>query len=104
VVATGIAAIGVLCLLGINQERRLLSEGRAAPALVTALKTQSGTHGEKHRSMTYEFPLMSGAVASGKSGTSSKPPAVGSVICIVYDPERPGRNKVYPFGLVRPAG
>jgi len=103
VVATGIAAIGVLCLFGINRQRRLLSEGRAAPALVTALKTQRGTHGEKHRSITYDFPLMSGAVASGKSSTSSKPPAVGSVICIIYDPECPKRNKAYPFDLVRPA-
>jgi hypothetical protein len=42
-------------------------------------------------------------VASGKSGTSSKPPAVGTVICVVYDPDRPSRNRVYPLALVKPA-
>jgi hypothetical protein len=53
--------------------------------------------------MTYEFPLLSGAVASGKAGTSAKPPAIGSVICVIYDPESPKRNAVYPLSLVIPA-
>jgi hypothetical protein len=51
--------------------------------------------------MTYDFALLNGAVASGRSQTSSKPPAIGSVICVVYDPDRPSRNLAYPFQLVR---
>jgi hypothetical protein len=53
--------------------------------------------------MTYDFPLMNGAVRSGSSGTSDKPPAIGGVICIVYDGELPKRNKPYPFSLVTTA-
>jgi hypothetical protein len=103
VIAALIAAGGSLFLLGIRGQRRLLAEGRVAPAIVTAHHSHSTSHGGKHRSMTYEFPLLSGAVASGKSGTSAKPPAIGSVICVIYDPESPKRNKVYPLSLVTPA-
>ena len=39
-------------------------------------------------------PKMKGKAAIGK------PAEVGTPICIVYDPERPGRNRPYPFPLV----
>ena len=42
-------------------------------------------------------------MASGKSCASSKPPALGSVVTVVYDPDQPRRNAVYPFSLVKPA-
>jgi len=102
IAAVIIGAGGALCLWGIGFQRRLLEEGRVAPAIVTGHATQTTQHG-KHRSMTYDFPLLSGAIASGKSATSSKPPAIGSVITVIYDPERPQRNKVYPLSLVEPA-
>ncbi len=101
-VAPLIAGTGALCFLAIGRQRRLLSDGRVAPAVVTGHHTQKSNHGT-HRSLTFQFPLLSGAVVSGKSGTSSKPPAVGSVICVVYDPERPSRHRSYPMSLVRPA-
>jgi hypothetical protein len=94
---------GGLCLFAIQRQRRLLSEGRAAPALVTGHHRHRTSHGT-HRSMTYAFPLLSGGVASGKGRTSNKPPAIGSVICVVYDPESPNRNTVYPLSLVTPSG
>ncbi len=102
VVAPLIAGTGLLCLLAIGRQRRLLTDGRVAPAVVTGLRKHRTQHGT-HRSLTFRFPLLSGAVASGKSGASSKPPAVGSVIYVVYDPERPSRNRPYPMPLVRPA-
>jgi hypothetical protein len=101
-VAPLIAGTGMLCLVAIGRQRRLLTDGRFAPAIVTGLRKHRTQHGT-HRSLTFTFPLLSGAVASGKSGTSSKPPAVGSVICVVYDPERPSRHRPYPMSLVRPA-
>jgi hypothetical protein len=100
-VAAGLAAGGALCLAGLNGQRRLLMDGRAAPALVTAIVKHSSSHGGSHRSIKYTFPLMSGSIATGKSEAPRKPPAVGSVICIVYDPDRPGRSRPYPFPLVR---
>jgi hypothetical protein len=103
VVAGALAIMGGLCLTLIGVQRRLLMEGRAAPAIVTGHKKVHTSHGGTHRSMTYAFPLLSGATAVGKSGTSSKPPAIGSVICVLYDPERPRRSMPYPLQLVRPA-
>lgn len=101
-VAAGLALAGGLVLLPVRRQRRLLEEGRAAPAVVTAHTVHSGSHGDKHRSIAYEFPLLSGAVRKGTSATSDKPPAIGSVVCVVYDPELPKRNAVYPLSLVAP--
>ena len=101
--AAPLALGGLACLFGIRMQRQLLANGRAAAAVVTKqFRVQSG-EGGTHRSIAYEFPLLSGAVASGRASTSSNPPAVGTVICVVYDPERPKRNRPYPFALVRPA-
>lgn len=102
-VAAAAGAGGVLCLVGLNRQRRLLMEGRPAPALVTAVVRHHTSHGGSHRSMRYTFPLLSGAIATGTSEASRKPPPVGSVICVVYDPDRPRRSQPYPFALVRPA-
>jgi hypothetical protein len=99
--ATGLATLGATCVWAIRGQRRLLEDGRAAPGIVTAHKTDKSSHG-KHHSMTYAFQLTSGAMATGKAGTSSKPPAIGSVVTVIYDPDRPKRSRVYPFSLVRP--
>jgi len=99
--AAPIAAGGLICLFVLRAQRRLLAEGRAAPAVVTAHVKHHSQHGT-HRSMKYDFPLMSGAVASGTCGTSSKPPEIGSVVCVLYDPDRPRRNSTYPLALVTP--
>jgi hypothetical protein len=103
IVAAAIAGGGVLCLFGLHGQRQLLTEGRVAPAIVTKHDRHHSSHGGTHRTMTYEFPLLSGAITSGKSATSSKPPAIGSVITVIYDADRPKRNRVYPFSLVKPA-
>lgn len=95
-------ACGVLCLVGIARQRRLLAEGWVTQATVTAHSTHKSTHGGTHRSLTYEFTLLSGVKASGKSETSSKPPAVGAAVWVVYDPDSPSRNHSYPFSLVKP--
>jgi hypothetical protein len=74
-----------------------------ASAKVTGHAKHHRSPGGTHPSITFAFPLLMGAVASGKSGASSKPPAIGSAITVVYDPEQPRRNAVYPFSLVKPA-
>jgi uncharacterized protein DUF3592 len=101
VVSGGLAALGFFCFAMVNAQKRLLAEGRAAPAVVTKHIKHHTSHGT-HRSLTYEFPLPSGTIVKGKSSTSSKPPAVGSVICVLYDPDRPTRSATYPLSLVRP--
>jgi hypothetical protein len=101
VVAAAIAVLGVSCAFLLRKHRVLLMDGRAAPAIVTSHKKVHTTHGGTHRSMTYTFPLLSGASATGTSPTSSKPPGIGTVICVLYDPERPRRSMPYPLPLVR---
>ena len=101
--APAVAALGGLCLLLIHRQRRLLSEGRVAPGTVTGHSKHHSSHGGTHRSITFTFPLLSGATASGKSGASKTPPAIGSAITVVYDPDQPTRTAVYPFSLVKPA-
>jgi Protein of unknown function (DUF3592) len=99
-VAIAIAAVGGLSLAAIRKERRLLMEGRPAPAVVLKHFKHHSGHGTL-LTMTYEFPLLNGAIATGRSGTSRKPPPVGSVICVVYDSDWPKRSKPYPMSLVR---
>jgi hypothetical protein len=101
VVSTVIAGLGAVCLLVIRRQRHWLAEGRVAPAVVTAHHYEyDSSHGSKRRSMSYEFAVLSGATVSSKRATSNTPPVVGSTIWVLYDPERPTRNVVYPISLV----
>ena len=97
-VAGGLAVSGWLVTRGLLSQRRLLAQGRPAPALVT--RHTQAQHG---KTIYYEFPVLSGAIAKGHSGPTRKPPAPGATICVLYDPENPRRNAPYPLSLVKPA-
>lgn len=99
-VAATMLIAGIACVAVLRAQRRLLEDGRVAQATVRKLTVRRSQHGT-HRSITYDFRAMSGGLITGKSGTSSKPPAVGSGILVLYDPESPSRNKPYPLSLVR---
>ena len=101
-VSAAIGAGGLACGFWLSLERRLVSVGRAAPAIVTKVTKHQSSHGG-HWRVRYEFPLLSGAAATGTSRTQRKPPAVGSIFCVLYDPEHPRRSLSYPVKLVRPA-
>jgi hypothetical protein len=105
-VSGALAAAGLLTMRVLQPLRRLLSSGRAAPGLVVQhMAMERSTHGrERGRKFQYEFPLLSGAIARGVSGPSKNPPAIGSIICVLYDPDNPRKNAPYPLSLVRPAG
>src|SRR5258705_156658 len=80
----------------IRRERKLLSDGRAAPGVVTRLSRS------QHGSMVhYEFAIAGGGFAKGKTGPSHKPPPVGATVPVLYDPENPRRNRMYPFSMVK---
>jgi len=95
-VAAGLALTALLIAREIRRQRRLLAEGRPAPALVT--RHEGTQHGKV---VHYEFPLMSGTIVRGKAGPQKNPPAVGSVLCILYEPDRARHNSLYPLSLVR---
>jgi hypothetical protein len=99
VLSSVLAALALLCAAAIQWQRRLLSEGRSAHAVVTAVRQHKGSHGATHREIVYEFPVLAGTIATGKA-TAPKSAAVGNTISVVYDPERPARNRPYPFSLV----
>jgi hypothetical protein len=95
--ATGwLAFIGLLLVFLIRRQSRLLSDGRAAPARVTGHRRVKNGHVVK-----YEFALPEGGTLKGSGQTRRSPPGVGSTICIVYDPDKPKRNRSYPMDLVR---
>jgi len=79
-------------------QRRLLAEGRPAPAVVT--RHERTQHGAV---VHYIFSLLSGASAQGKMGPQKKPPAPGSILCVLYEPDRTQHNAVYPLSMVRTA-
>jgi len=93
-------SVAVICGAVVRWQRSLLQDGRPAPGVVTAFSMHKTTHGAAHREVRYEFPLLGGGKQTGKSSVS-KPAAVGDAIWVVYDPDRPKRNKPYPFSLVR---
>ena len=90
-----LAAIASFLTILLRNQMRLLTEGRPAPGIVTGQRrTKDGTI------IRYEFTLLNGATAKGR-GQSRRPPAIGSQICVLYDPENPRRNAPYPLCLVK---
>jgi hypothetical protein len=102
-VAVALAACSFLATVPTRSQSRLLSSGRASPGLVTAHgKTVRTSHGTNlGQQFAYEFPLLSGAISKGKGGPSKNPPAIGSNIAVLYDPDNPRKNAPYPLPLVR---
>jgi hypothetical protein len=98
----GLLAIAAfLSAAGVRRQRRLLMEGRAAPAVVTEVRKHHSGHGASHRVMSYEFPLLGGGLATGKAYAISKSTEVGATICVVYDPDVPRRSRPYPLSMVK---
>jgi hypothetical protein len=90
-----LAVIAVVLAIILLKQVRLLTEGRPAPGIVTGhRRTRNGTV------IRYEFQLMNGATVKGRS-QSRRPPAIGSPVCVLYDPENPRRNAPYPLCLVK---
>jgi hypothetical protein len=95
VISGTIAASAFFVPIPVRRQMRLLAEGRPAPGHVTGFKKS-----DKYLVVKYEFRLLSGAIAKGKANTS-KPPVDGATLCVLYDPENPRRNALYPLSLVR---
>ena len=99
-VSAALIGMALRCAAVIHRQRTLLVEGRPAPAVVTAVQKHHSSHGGTHHTLSYEFPLLGGGSGTGKVAASRKPAAVGTTICVVYDPDRPQRSQLYPFSLV----
>jgi hypothetical protein len=87
--------------LQILRQRRLLTDGRPAPAVITGFRRVHHTHGGYQRFVSYEFPLVGGGTAKGRGPASRNTPGEGGTICILYDPDNPKRNVPYPLQFVK---
>jgi hypothetical protein len=82
----------------ITMQRRLLAEGRPALAVVTKIG-RTADHGKKV--IHYSFKDLGGKLIDGKSGPQRNPPAVGSVLTVIYEPDNEKHNRIYPLALVK---
>jgi Protein of unknown function (DUF3592). len=101
-VALSMALIGIFPWYAIRRQWMLLAEGRPAQAQVTVFKQVRHQHGS-HYQVSYEFRTMSGATRTGRYNSQKSPPASGTTIQVVYNPDRPEHSMPYPLALVRPA-
>ncbi len=86
-------------LSAVLPKRRLLARGRSARGIVTRCK-----EGNRGRSsgyfLYYDFSLPDGSQCQGKV-FRGQPMAESSKVAVVYDPDRPQRNTLYPTETVR---
>ncbi|MFN7935810.1 MAG: hypothetical protein U0R19_20945 [Bryobacteraceae bacterium] len=96
-------AIAIIPAALLRRQRYILAEGRIAPGIVTEVKNKQSQHGERHVAV-FEFPLLSGGVGKGHTIPEKKNYFVGQKVNVVYLPDEPSRNAIYPMGLVKQAG
>jgi hypothetical protein len=99
--ATGLAlaVCGMLPILVIRRQARLLSTGRATLGRVAHVNAVKHQHGQIYAT-TVEFHLLDGATRTARFNRS-KAPEIGSELVLVYDPDDPGRRAIYPLTFVR---
>jgi hypothetical protein len=80
----------------IRRQSQLLAEGRPAPATITQIRRA------KQLIAYYEFKLLSGEVLKGRSQVRRRTPIEpGAQACVLYLPDNPRRNSLYPLELVK---
>lgn len=78
---------------------RLLARGKPARGVVTRSKVGSRRRMSGYF-LYYDFPLPYGGLCRGKD-FSVQPVAEGSTVTVLYDPNKPLRNGLYPMDTVR---
>jgi hypothetical protein len=89
-------------LLPISPQRRLLARGSTARGIVTRCKAGSQGRSSGYF-LDYEFPLPDGSMTQGRK-FSGEQMAEGSAVAVLYDPDRPKNNSLYPLKTVKLAG
>jgi len=81
----------------VQKQGKLLANGLPAPAVITRCYRVKGGW-----AATYQFRTKDGAVLGGRCSVTRKLEK-GAVISVLYDPEKPTRNRVYPMDAYRVA-
>ena len=97
----GLLTLLICVVIALRRQIELSAEGRAAPAVVTRLQKVHHSHGGGVTIIHYEFRLLSGGIAKGKSSSQRKGVTAGTVLSVLYDPNNPRRSALYPLDLVR---
>ena len=80
----------------ISSQRRLLVDGVAAQGVVTQIRRG------KQTSVRYEFKTPSGDTVKGRCDVSRRNlPQPGAPVCVLYNPDNPRRNSIYPMQMVK---
>jgi hypothetical protein len=95
-VAASFSVSGLVLLFIIRKQTGLLRDGAAAAGFVTGHRRVKGG-----RILLYEFRLPDGTQVKGRGGQSRTPPEIGSIVTVLYNPERPRSNAPYPLDAVR---
>jgi hypothetical protein len=96
--ALGVLIPAALMFFSIRRQKGMLENGRPAPGRITQLKQAPKGQTLQH----YEFVTLSGSVLQGRTQTGSKPAPVGALVTVIYDPDNPRRNTLYPMCMVKP--
>jgi hypothetical protein len=89
-----LAGGGAIIAAQVARQMRLLAEGRPTPGRMTSFRRT------KQLVIRYEFQLPDGTTLKGRADMC-KMPESGKPLCVLYDPENPRRNSLYPLPLVR---
>jgi len=80
----------------IRAQWRLLADGVPVRAVVTRINRS------KKINAHYEFKIPAGTSVRGKSPVSRRSvPDVGAQVCVLYNPENPRKNSLYPLEMVK---
>jgi hypothetical protein len=100
VAPTGMIIGAVAIAFSLRRQRRLLAEGRPAQGRVISSRRVYTQHSSGYR-VVCELRTRYGATLKVKLRSSRRPPAQGSVVTMLYDPDVPKRAAIYPLPLVR---
>jgi hypothetical protein len=96
----GMIAGAAAIAFGLRKQRRLLAEGRPAQGRVISSRRVYSQHSSGYR-VVCELRTRDGATRKVKLRSSRRPPAPGSPVTMLYDPDVPKRAAIYPLPLVR---
>lgn len=88
-------SFGIVAALRLFKQRELLSKGACAGGVVTQCYPF-----RSHFEVTYEFPAEDGRTYEAHTSQGSRL-AIGAKICVLYLPQNPFRNDIYPSGNYR---
>ena len=90
-----LAAVAIALLISLRRQSEVAAEGLPAAGVVTKCSRVKGGF-----AVRYQFRMKDGAIARGSSHVPRRL-EVGATVCVLYLPQNPRRNQMYPTSLYR---